>query len=177
MSEASAAQARERWGAADESERAGAQRELEGLVDAWEADPTEDRLERLRSRARELSLEGRVPHRTIAELYADYLFPNDVGEADRRYKGRWIVLSGTVAPHNMKDFADGFKLVETLPYVHEPLLLATDYELSFVECRLARADAQRLRDWEPIHFVANVVGKRQSDVSLDRCVVLPSTPR
>ena len=177
LGDESAVRARELWQAIGESKRAAAQQEVEGLVTEWESDPAGERLDRLRGRAHELSREGRLAHRTIAELYAEYLFPNDVAEADRRYKGRWIVLTGTVAPHNMKDFADGFKLVETRPYVHEPLLLATDYELSFVECRLSRPEAQPLRDWEPIHFVASVAGKRRSDVTLDRCVVLPSAPR
>ena len=72
----------------------------------------------------------------------------------------------------MKDFADGFKLIEQNPYVHDPLLLATDYELSFVECRLAQPRFQMLRDWQPIHFIAEVEGKNASDVMLGRCIVL-----
>ena len=72
----------------------------------------------------------------------------------------------------MKDMADGFKLVEQNPYEHNPLLLATDYELYFVECQLAQASLQKLRDWQPIHFIALVEGKKRSDLLLRRCVVL-----
>ena len=123
--------------------------------------------------ARQLATQGRILQVGVAELYADYLFPKPEDEADAIYQGKLAVFSGTVAPANMRDFADGFKLVEQNPYVHDPLLLAIDYELSFVECRLAAADFQPLRDWQPIHFLAEVRGKKTSDVLLDRCIILP----
>jgi hypothetical protein len=82
------------------------------------------------------------------------------------------VLTGAVAPHNMVDLADGFKLVETTPYVHEPVLLATGYELSFVRCHLARRELQKLRDWQEVHLLGVVEGKLRGDLVLRRCVVL-----
>ena len=149
-----------------------AQRELAAIVATFEADPADDLVVKLRQTATALALRGRIDHLTIADLYGAYLFPNPESETDAKYKGRLVLLTGTVAPANMKDFADGFKLIEQNPYVHDPLLLATDYELSFVECRLAHPAHRALRDWEPIHFVAEVEGKRTSDVLLKRCIVL-----
>ncbi len=156
----------------DESDAAEAHARLASLVKAFEEAPSAMSLRALREGAVELVRRGRTLHVNVAELYADYLFPNSEAEADAEYKGRLAVFSGTVAPHNMRDFADGFKLVEQNPYVHDPLLLATDYELSFVECRLARPEFQSLRDWQPIHFLGQVRGKSASDVMLHRCVVL-----
>lgn len=154
------------------TEVAAAQREIASRVEAFERAPNEETLAALRESALELAKQGKIRYLPVAELYDDYLFPSPKDEADAEYKGKFAVFSGTVAPHNMKDFADGFKLVEQNPYVHDPLLLATDYELSFVECRLARPSLQKLRDWQPIHFVAEVEGKKASDVMLRRCIVL-----
>ncbi|GMR24498.1 MAG: hypothetical protein BMS9Abin37_3050 [Acidobacteriota bacterium] len=149
-----------------------AQRELEALVEAFESEPGPELVDRLRETALGLAKRGRILHVGTDRLYADYLFPNPEADADANYKGKLVVLTGRIAPSNMKDFADGFKLIEQNPYVHDPLLLATDYELSFVECRLAQPRFQLLRDWQPIHFIAEVEGKKASDVILGRCIVL-----
>ena len=155
-----------------EAEAAAAQDELASLVEAFERDADEAIVAAIRDAALKLTRRGRILHEPVATLYQDYLFPNSQADADAKYRGKLVVLTGRVAPLNMKDFADGFKLIEQNPYVHDPLLLATDYELSFVECRLAQPELQLLRDWQPIHFVAEVEGKKASDVMLRRCVVL-----
>lgn len=149
-----------------------AQRELEALVEAFEREPSSELVDQLRATALGLAKRGHIRHVGTDTLYADYLFPSSEAEADASYKGKFVVLTGRIAPQNMKDFADGFKLIEQNPYVHDPLLLATDYELSFVECRLAQPRFQLLRDWQPIHFIAEVEGKKASDVMLGRCIVL-----
>jgi hypothetical protein len=113
-----------------------------------------------------------VSYRTAREPFREFLFPNDENAAAGRYAGRWVVLTGEVAPHNMVDLADGFKLVEQTPYVHEPVLLATDYELSFVRCHLARPELQKLRDWQEVHLLGILQGKLRGDLVLRRCVVL-----
>ena len=148
-----------------------AQKELRDLVEAFERDPSPDVVDHIRETATAEASRGRLSYMTVASLYAEYLFPHDVEAQDAKYKGKLMVLEATVAPHNMKDMADGFKLVEQNPYVHDPLLLATDYELSFVECHLAHPEAQPLRDWQPIHVLAEVEGKKRSDVLLRRCIV------
>lgn len=153
------------------SEAAEAQRELAALVEEFEREPDEALVERIRDTAHELAKRGRIVHVSTDSLHADYLFPNPEAEADAKYKGKLAVFTGRVAPANMRDFADGFKLIEQDPYVHDPLLLATDYELSFVECRLAQPEVQTLRDWQPLHFLAEVEGKKASDVMLRRCIV------
>ncbi len=149
-----------------------AQRELDVLVKAFEKRPDPDAAARIRERATELARDGELPYRDVEVLYAEYLFPNVTAEIDAKYKGKLVLLEGTVAPANMKDFADGFKLVDQDPYVHEPLLLSIDYELSFVECSLAQPSVRPVRDWEPIHLIVEVVGKRYSDLMLRRCVIL-----
>jgi len=149
-----------------------AQRELEVLVEAFEREPRSELVDQLRETALGLAKRGHILQLGTDTLYADYLFPNSEADADGNYKGKLVVLTGRIAPLNMKDFADGFKLIEQNPYVHDPLLLATDYELSFVECRLAQPWFQLLRDWQPIHFIAEVEGKKASDVMLGRCIVL-----
>jgi len=154
------------------AELALAQQELERIVRAIEVDSDARPSSRLREAAMEFARTGHLEWMPVSELYASYLFPNDPEAVDLELKGQFVLLTGTVAPHNMKDFADGFKLIEQNPYVHDPLLLATDYELSFVECRLVHPHSQKLRDWQPIHFIAEVAGKRRSDVLLTRCIVL-----
>ena len=155
-----------------EAETFAAQRELDSLVQAFERAPDAALLQRIQKTAVDLAKHGRIRHVTTDALYADYLFPNPRAEIDAKYRGKLAVFTGRVAPANMRDFADGFKLIEQNPYVHDPLLLATDYELSFVECRLAQPAFQLLRDWQPIHFLAEVEGKKASDVMLRRCIVL-----
>ena len=54
-------------------------------------------------------------YRDVELLYAEYLFPNVTAEVDAKYKGKLVLLEATVAPANMRDFADGFKLVEPGP--------------------------------------------------------------
>jgi len=172
LNDAERAAARMMFAETTEAEAIEAQRELEALVEAFEREPSAELVDRLRATALGLAKRGRILHVDTDTLYADYLFPSSEAEADATYKGKLVVLTGRVAPQNMKDFADGFKLIEQDPYVHDPLLLATDYELSFVECRLARPRFQALRDWQPIHFLAEVEGKKASDVMLRRCIVL-----
>lgn len=172
LSEAEAVATMERFATRDARSLSNAQNEMESLVSAYETDGDSESVARLKETAVALARDGRLRYSTIEDLYSDFLFPNDVEAANREYGGRFVLLAGTVSPHNMKDFADGFKLIEQNPYIHDPLLLATDYELSFVECRLSRPFEQPLRDWQPIHFVARVAGKRQADLLLDRCVVL-----
>jgi len=147
--------------------------ELLALVD--ELERTGDApglLDRIRSNASESAREGRVSYKTAEEFFREFLFPNDEKAADARYRGKVVVLTGAVAPHNMVDLADGFKLVEQTPYVHEPVLLATDYELSFVRCHLARRELQKLRDWQEVHILGIVEGKSRGDLVLRRCIVL-----
>ena len=154
-------------------DRDSAQAELLALVDELERTGDDlGLLERIRSKARERAREGRVSYRTAGELFREFLFPNDEKTAEERYRGKVVVLTGEVAPHNMVDLADGFKLVEQTPYVHEPVLLATDYELSFLRCHLARRELQKLRDWQEVHLLGVVEGKLRGDLVLRRCVVL-----
>jgi hypothetical protein len=127
----------------------------------------------IRAKAREHAMAGRVSYLPAEVLFREFLFPNDERAAEDRYRGRIVVLRGAVAPHNMVDLADGFKLVEQTPYVHEPVLLATEYELSFVRCHLARAELQKLRDWQEVDLLGVVEGKLRGDLVLGRCVVLP----
>jgi hypothetical protein len=150
-------------------ERNRAQADLLALVAEFEKS---GEASEIRSKAREAVREGQVTYRTAGELFHEFLFPNDERAAEERYRGRVVVLTGAVAPHNMVDLADGFKLVETTPYVHEPVLLATDYELSFVRCHLARRELQKLRDWQEVHLLGVVEGKLRGDLVLRRCVVL-----
>ncbi len=151
--------------------RDGAQAELLALVDELERTGGGSLLDRIRSKARESAREGRVSYRTAEELFREFLFPNEKA-AQERYRGKVVILTGSVAPHNMVDLADGFKLVEQTPYVHEPVLLATDYELSFVRCHLARRELQKLRDWQEVHLLGILEGKLRGDLVLRRCVVL-----
>lgn len=113
-----------------------------------------------------------MSYRTAEELFREFLFPNDEKAAEELYRGKVVILTGSVAPHNMVDLADGFKLVEQTPYVHEPVLLATDYELSFVRCHLARRELQKLRDWQEVHLLGILEGKLRGDLVLRRCVAL-----
>jgi hypothetical protein len=169
-------------------DRERAQEEINALVSRFEQDSgdgageragewngAENRdalLDRLRSLAVSDAKEARIGYATAEALYRSYLFPNDVEAAEREYAGKFVLLEGVVAPHNMLDLADGFKLFEETPYVHDPVLLATDYELSFVRCHLAEAELQKLRDWEEVHILGVVEGKKRGDVVLRRCVVL-----
>jgi hypothetical protein len=152
-----------------QQERGRAQTELLARVDRFEK--TGD-LSTLRSLAADHARAGRVRYETAERFFREFLFPNDDNAAVERYRGRAVVLSGEVAPHNMVDLADGFKLIEQTPYVHEPVLLATEYELSFVRCHLARPELQKLRDWQEVHLLGVVEGKLRGDVVLRRCVVL-----
>lgn len=159
--------------AAEDRERA--QEEIGSLVARFENDASKDPgalLGRLRSVAVGYAKEGRIGYLTAEALYRRYLFPNDPHDADREYAGKYVLLEGVVAPHNMLDLADGFKLYEETPYVHDPVLLATEYELTFVRCHLAEAEIQKLRDWEEVHILGMVDGKRRGDVVLRGCVVL-----
>jgi hypothetical protein len=52
------------------------------------------------------------------------------------------------------------------------VLLATDYELSFVRCHLARRELQKLRDWQEVHLLGILEGKLRGDLVLRRCVAL-----
>jgi len=172
LNDAERAAARMMTAEISEADAMEAQRELEALVQAFEREPRSELVDQLRETALGLAKRGHILHVGTDTLYADYLFPNPEADADVHYKGKLVVFTGRIAPLNMKDFADGFKLIEQNPYVHDPLLLATDYELSFVECRLAQPRFQLLRDWQPIHFLAEVEGKKGSDVMLGRCIVL-----
>jgi hypothetical protein len=153
--------------------RAAAQSELLALVDEFEKyGDAGDLLTRIRARATESAREGKLSYRAAEALFREFLFPNDEKQAEDRYAGKVVVLTGAVAPHNMLDLADGFKLVEQTPYVHEPVLLATDYELSFVRCHLARRELQKLRDWQEVHLLGVVAGKLRGDLVLRRCIAL-----
>jgi hypothetical protein len=132
-------------------------------------------LEELRELALREARSGRLPYRTAIQLHRDYLFPNSEAEADARYKTRFVVLTGRVAPESMLDAADGFKVFEEEPYVRSPVLLETDFELTFVRCHLAKPNLQPLKDWQEVHVLGIVVGKQRSDVVLEECVVLRGT--
>jgi len=156
-----------------EEDRERSQSDLLALVDEFGRSGDDwALLAQIRSKAAESAREGRVSYRTAEALFREFLFPNDEKAVEERYRGKVVVLTGAVAPHNMVDLADGFKLVEQTPYVHEPVLLATDYELSFVRCHLARRELQKLRDWQEVHLVGIVEGKLRGDLVLRRCVVL-----
>ena len=124
----------------------------------------------LSTSAVESARKGWIRYRTAEGLFREFLFPNDENAAEERYRGKPVLLAGAVAPHNMVDLADGFKLVEQTPYVHEPVLLATEYELSFVRCHLARPEIQKLRDWQDVVLLGFVEGKLRGDLVLRRCV-------
>ncbi len=115
---------------------------------------------------------GRLPYRTAARLHRDYLFPSSEEEANARYQGRFVVLTGRVAPKSMLDTADPFKVFEEEPYVHEPVLLETDFEFTFVRCHLAKPNMQLLRDWQEVHVLGVVEGKQRGDVVIEECVVI-----
>jgi hypothetical protein len=149
------------------AERASAEADLVARLDEFErsGDPSA-----LREHAIESAKKGWIPYRTAEELFREFLFPNDEAAAVERYGGHVVLIKGAVAPHNMTDLADGFKLVEQTPYVHEPVLLATEYELSFVRCHLARPELQKLRDWQDVHLLGILEGKLRGDLLLRRCV-------
>jgi hypothetical protein len=173
LSDAERAELGDKTLAVSAEERDRAQADLLALVDELERTGDEPGLlERIRVRATESARQGRVSYRTAEELFREFLFPNDEKAAEERYRGKVVVLTGAVAPHNMVDLADGFKLVEQTAYVHEPVLLATEYELSFVRCHLARPELQKLRDWQEVHFLGVVEGKLRGDLVLRRCIVL-----
>jgi hypothetical protein len=178
LDEAERAALEEKRDAAGETARQAAQAEIAALVSSFEsggaADASDRRaiLDRLRAVAVDDAKRARIGYATAESLYRRYLFPNDPAAADQEYAGRFVLLEGVVAPHNMLDLADGFKLFEETPYVHDPVLLATEYELSFVRCHLAAAGVQKLRDWEDVHVLGLVEGKKRGDVVLRRCVVL-----
>jgi len=153
-------------------ERDRAQADLLALVEEFERAGDEALVPRIRAKAVECARRGQVRYETVEKFFVEFLFPNDEKAAESRYRGKAVILTGAVAPHNMVDLADGFKLVEQTPYVHEPVLLATDYELSFVRCHLARRELQKLRDWQEVHLVGVVQGKIRGDLVLRRCVVL-----
>jgi hypothetical protein len=156
-----------------QEDRARVQAELEALVDEFERTGDDEALvARIRSKATESAREGLLVYRTAEELFREFLFPNDEKQAEALYRGALVLLTGAVAPHNMVDLADGFKLVEQTPYLHEPVLLATEYELSFVRCHLARREIQKLRDWQDVHLLGEVQGKVRGDLVLRRCVAL-----
>ncbi len=129
-------------------------------------------LEGLRALALAEARAGRLPYRTAARLHRDYLFPSSEEEANARYQGRFVVLTGRVAPKSMLDTADTVKVFEEEPYVHELVLLETDFEFTFVRCHLAKPNLQPLRDWQEVHILGVVEGKQRSDVVIEECVVL-----
>ncbi len=155
------------------ADRERAQANLLALLDEFER--SEDS-STLRAAVIESARNGWIRYRTAEALIREFLFPNDEAAAEERYQGKAVLLSGAVAPHNMVDLADGFKLVERTPYVHEPVLLATDYELTFVRCHLARPEMQKLRDWQEVQLVGIVEGKLRGDLVLRRCVEISQEP-
>lgn len=163
---------REARDSASEAARRQAQEELLSILERFEReeDPLEGR-DALRAAVVDRLSRGLVPWLTADELHERYRFPNEE-RAQSVLQGTLVALTGTVAPHSMLDPADGFKVFDQAPYVHQPVLLATEHELSFVRCLLARPELQKLRDWEEAHFVGVVSGKERTDVVLRRCVVL-----
>jgi hypothetical protein len=151
-----------------------AQRMLLPLLDELETASAKEReglLERIRDRVIQQAREGRVSLLTAAALHKEYLHPNEKA-ADKKYKGKLVVVKGTVVPHNVADIEDPYKLFRTEPYAHEPLLLQTDYDLSYVHCQLAKPSLQKLVDWQEIHVVGIVEGKDAPDVVMRQCTVL-----
>lgn len=164
-------------------ERQRAQEELRGWIETFEtrapglgAKNLEALIAKIRGAARDAARAGRIDYRSAEALYRAFIYPNDVVEAERRYQGKVVLLTGAVAPHNMLDLADGFKLFERTPYVQQPALLATDFELSFVRCHLAAPELQTLADWQEIHVLGIVEGKERGDVILTHCVVVSDPP-
>jgi hypothetical protein len=161
---------------ASEESRARAQTEILTFLDELERAAPEEfpsLVARIRKAAVEQVSEGALSYGSAESFYRDFLYPNDGEAVDAASRGKAFVLTGAVAPHNMLDVADGFKLFETTPYVHEPVLLATEYEMSFLRCHLLRRELQKLRDWQELHLVGVFEGKiRRGDLVLRRCVVL-----
>jgi hypothetical protein len=153
-----------------------AQAAILSLLDELESAPPEEFssvVARLRKQAIERVNEGALTYRSADSFYRDFIYPNDGEAVDAANRGNAFVLTGAVAPHNMLDQADGFKLFETTPYVQEPVLLATEYEMSFLRCHLLRKELQMLRDWQEVHLVGVFEGKSsRGDLVLRRCVVL-----
>jgi hypothetical protein len=152
--------------------RDAAQSEILALVAEFEREGSLAIVSRIREVVTVHVTGGNVSYRSGEAFYKEYIYPRDIDEADSAYRGRVVVLTGSVAPHNMLDLPDGFKLYEQTPYVHEPVLLATDFELAFIRCHLARKELQKLLDWQEVHIFGVVEGKLQSDLVLRRCVVL-----
>lgn len=151
-----------------------AQRMLLPLLDELDtasAKELEGLLERIRDRVIQQAREGRVSLLTATALHKEYLHPNEKA-ADKKYKGKLVVVKGTVVPHNIADIEDPYKLFRTDPYAHEPVLLQTDYDLSYVHCQLAKPSLQKLVDWQEIHVVGIVEGKDAPDVVMRQCTVL-----
>lgn len=156
--------------------RGHAQTAILTLLDELERAPPEDfpsLVTRLRKESVARASEGALKYRTAESFYRDFLYPNDGEAVDAATRGKAVVLTGAVAPHSMLDVADGFKLYEQTPYVHEPVLLATEYEMSFLRCHLLRKELQKLRDWQELHVAGVFEGKSgRGDLVLRRCVVL-----
>jgi hypothetical protein len=173
-SELAALPDKERSASAESRERA--QAAILSLLDELESAPPEDFssvVARLREQAIERVNEGALTYRSADSFYKEFIYPNDGEAVDAANRGMAFVLTGAVAPHNMLDQADGFKLFETTPYVQEPVLLATEYEMSFLRCHLLRKELQLLRDWQEVHLVGVFEGKSgRGDLVLRRCVVL-----
>ena len=150
----------------------GAQSEIRTLVTDFEKSGSLEIVPRLRAVAVGHIEGGRLAYGTAEAFYKEYIYPKDLDQADERYRGNIVVLTGSVAPHNMLDLPDGFKLFEQTPYAHEPVLLATDYELNFIRCHLVHPELQKLLDWQEVHLLGVVEGKLQGDLVLRRCVVL-----
>lgn len=152
-------------------EREAAQRELRRLLAEFGERPERRAVERIRAVAIQHARQGRLHLTSAFDLYKEYEFPNEPARADAKYKNQVIVLTGTVLPHNVAEIADIYKIFEREPYVQDPLLLKTGFDVTFVRCQLAQPSLQKLSDWQPIQLAGIVQGKVGSDVVLDQCVV------
>lgn len=157
---------------ATREEREQAQQELEAGLREFGDTGEPGAIERIRDSATKHARAGRLIITSASDLYRDYAFPNDPAKADERYRNRVVVLAATVVPHNVSETTDIYKIFGREPYVQDPLLLQTPYDLTFVRCRLARPKLQKLADWQPIQIAGIVEGKSGTDVVLTQCVVL-----
>ena len=145
-------------------------------IEREEPSLSEDDLGELAARAREQVREsagsGHIAFVRAERFHAEFIYPSDASRAAEKYVGQPVVLFGKVTPHNMNNYGDIYKQFEKAPYPQDPLYLQTDHAMVFVYCHLLAPEKQPLRDWQMVHVLGVVRGKVESDVVLDRCLVL-----
>ena len=125
-----------------------------------------------REQVRESSGSGQLAFVRAESFHSEFIYPSDVSRAAEKYVGEPVVVFGKVTPHNMNNYGDIYKQFEKAPYSQDPLYLQTDHAMVFVYCHLLAPEKQPLKDWQMVHVLGVVRGKVESDVVLDRCLVL-----